>query len=121
MTIIKENAKRVMYLCSAPKPSPMDIHKNKYTNSSGSFMAALNLTIDNAPTKPRDRAKEDLIIVITRNVVRASSVKLLENLLLLDKLRPNFMYIVFKIKDNTAAKSMSVMKRGTLMLDAVLK
>ena len=43
----------------------MAITKNKYTNSSGSLIAALNLTIDKAPTKPKDKANEDLTIVIT--------------------------------------------------------
>ncbi|MDC1055584.1 hypothetical protein OAP93_04050, partial [Candidatus Pelagibacter ubique] len=60
------------------------IIKNKYTNSSGSFIAALNLTIDNAPTKPRDRAKELLTIIITIQVVTAKITKIFENSLRLD-------------------------------------
>ena len=42
------------------------ITKNKYTNSSGSFIAALNLTIDSAPTIPSDNMMfEDTLIMIT--------------------------------------------------------
>ena len=41
-----------------PFANPMPIIKNKYTNSSGSFIAALNLTIERAPTNPNDNAKE---------------------------------------------------------------
>ena len=44
----------------APFANPIPIIKNKYTNSSGSFIAALNLTIDKAPTKPNDNANENL-------------------------------------------------------------
>ena len=35
----------------------------------GSFMGVLNLTIDNAPTKPSDKVIEDLTINTTTNVV----------------------------------------------------
>ena len=45
----------------APFANPIAITKNKYTSSSGSFIAALNLTIDKAPTRPKDKAKENLI------------------------------------------------------------
>ena len=32
-------------------------------------MGVLNLTMDKAPTKPRERAREDLTIKITRNTI----------------------------------------------------
>ena len=59
-------------VCPAPAPSPTAITKNKKASSSGSLMAALNLTIDSAPTKPKESAKEDLTIKITRNVIKDS-------------------------------------------------
>ena len=54
---------------------PIEIIKNKYTSSSGSLIAALNLTIDNAPTRPSDKAKENLITVIIKVVIKASGIK----------------------------------------------
>ena len=52
--------------------------KNKYTNSSGSFIAALNLTIESAPTKPRDKASENFTTVITKVVIIAKGIKISE-------------------------------------------
>ena len=46
-------------------------------------MAALNLTIDRAPTKPSERAREDLTIVIIIVVVAARIKKFFENSTLL--------------------------------------
>ena len=46
---------------AAPLARPIAIIKNKNTNSSGSLIAALNLTIESAPTKPKERAKENLM------------------------------------------------------------
>ena len=54
-------------------------------NSSGSFIADLNLTIDNAPTNPNESAKEDFTIVIINIVVTVRSIKLSENFFLFDK------------------------------------
>ena len=62
----------------APQPKPIAIIKNKYTSSSGSFIAALNLTIDSAPTKPSDSAKELLTIIITIQVVTDRITKFFE-------------------------------------------
>ena len=42
-------------------------------------MAALNLTIDKAPTNPRESANDDLTIVITKQVVVDKTMKFLEN------------------------------------------
>ena len=49
-------------------------------------MAALNLTIDNAPTRPRDNANENFTTVITTVVVIANKTKVSEkfSLLLID-------------------------------------
>ena len=68
-TIIKKHPS-VIIIWLAPKPNPIPIAKNKYTNSSGSFIGVLNLITDKAPTKPNDKASEDFTTVITKNVVR---------------------------------------------------
>ena len=65
------------------------IIRNKYTNSSGSLIAALNRTIDKAPTRPRDKAKDDLTIVIITIVVIAIGTKVLPKILLFDSACPN--------------------------------
>ena len=49
----------VITFWSAPKPRPMEIAIKKYANSSGSLMAVLKRTIESAPTKPKDSAKDD--------------------------------------------------------------
>ena len=46
--------------------------KNKNAKSSGSLTGVLNLMTDNAPTKPRDNANEDLTIRITKKVMLAN-------------------------------------------------
>jgi len=46
----------------APIPNPIAIVKNKYINSSGSFMAARKRTIDKAPTSPKESANDDFTI-----------------------------------------------------------
>ena len=74
--IIVENIDNKNWL--APFANPIAITKNKKTSSSGSFMAALNLTIDNAPTNPKDNARENLITVITSVVMIASGIKVSE-------------------------------------------
>ena len=59
----------VRKLYPAAYPRPIAIDKNKYTSSSGSLMGVLNQTIDKAPTKPKDRAREDFTINITKNTM----------------------------------------------------
>ena len=51
----------VIFICPAPQPKPTAIIKNKNTNSSGSLMAALNLTIDNAQPNPVIKPKMILL------------------------------------------------------------
>tara|TARA_Y100000746_G_C15127582_1_gene295303 strand:+ start:310 stop:558 length:249 start_codon:yes stop_codon:yes gene_type:complete len=53
----------------APNPRPTAMVRNKYPNSSGSFIGVLNLTIDKAPTNPSDKARELLTTVITIKTV----------------------------------------------------
>lgn len=62
-------------------------------------MAVLNLTIDSAPTKPRDNAREDLTMEITKVVITPTRIKLFENCILLDKAKLNFLYVSAKIID----------------------
>ena len=69
----------------APHPKPIAIIKNKYTSSSGSLIAALNLTIDSAPTSPSDNAKELFTIIITIVVVTPNITKFFENSFLLER------------------------------------
>ena len=47
----------------------MAIAKNKNAKSSGSFTGVLNLITDGAPTKPKDSARDDFTIRITKNVI----------------------------------------------------
>ena len=68
----------VIFNWPAPQPKPVAMIRNKYINSSGSFMAALNLTIESAPTRPRERARDDFTIVITRAVVMPKIIKFFE-------------------------------------------
>ena len=55
----------VTMVCPAPYPRPSAIARNKYTNSSGSLIGVRKRITDNAPTRPRDKAKEDLTTIIT--------------------------------------------------------
>ena len=50
--------------------------------------------MDNAPTNPKDKAKDDLTIVITIQVVRPGITKFLENSLLLDSVRKFYINIL---------------------------
>jgi hypothetical protein len=47
----------------------MAMDKNKYANSSGSLIGVRKRTMDKAPTKPRDKANDDLTTVIIKVVV----------------------------------------------------
>lgn len=48
---------------------PIDIHKKYIVNSNGDLTGFLNLTIESAPTKPRDKAKLFDITDVTENVI----------------------------------------------------
>ena len=55
-------------------------YREKYKgNSSGSFIGVLNLTIERAPTNPRDNANDDLITAIIIVVPIAIKGKTLNN------------------------------------------
>ena len=68
----------VIFTWFAPIPSPVAITRKRQTNSSGSLIAALNLTIDKAPTNPKDKANDDFTIVITIHVVTPRTTKFFE-------------------------------------------
>ena len=55
-------------------------------------MAALNLTIDNAPTSPNDRAREDFTMVITKVVAKPNTTKFFENSNLSERVVENLIY-----------------------------
>ena len=44
--------------------------KNKYINSSGSFIGVLKRTIDKAPTRPKDKANEDFTIRLLKMLLK---------------------------------------------------
>ena len=48
---------------------PIAIAINRAESSKGSLIGVLNLTIDSAPTSPRERVIEDFTIKTTTNVV----------------------------------------------------
>ena len=60
--IIKPSIATVYWL--APVARPIPIVKNINVNSSGSFIGVLNLTMDKAPTNPKDSANDDLTTAI---------------------------------------------------------
>ena len=73
---IMKKLKLVESIWPAPSPSPIAIAKKIYINSSGSFTGVRNLTIDRAPTKPRDKARDVFIIVITRTITAIKTGKI---------------------------------------------
>ena len=69
----------------APSPNPVAMHMKRYANSSGSLIGVLNLTIESAPTSPKDKAKEDFTTEIIRTVVKSINGKILiESLVIME-------------------------------------
>ena len=60
----------------APKPRPIAIQKKRYISSSGSLMAVLNRITERAPTRPRDNAKDDLMMEIMMAYTHGLAVNL---------------------------------------------
>ena len=83
---------------------PIPMEKNKYINSSGSFIGVLNLTIDKAPINPKDRAREDLTTVITSMVVKDRTTNVRASRCLSEYVFPYIKYILAKTLDNRIAK-----------------
>ena len=59
----------------APITIPADIDQNKNAISRGSFIADLNLTIDNAPTIPSDKITLEVIARIINVVIKVIATK----------------------------------------------
>ena len=53
-------------------------------------MGVLNLTMDKAPTNPKDNARELLTIIITMHVATPNTTKFFENSILLESVEENF-------------------------------
>ena len=70
---------------SAAQQAAIAIAKKRNPNSSGSLIAALNLTIDKAPTNPNDNANENLITVITKQVIIERGINKSEKYSLLER------------------------------------
>lgn len=60
-------------ICCAAKEMEIPIIINRYTNCSGSLIAVLNRTMDNAPTRPKDNANEALIEVMIKNIANENA------------------------------------------------
>ena len=72
MTIV---AVRETFIFATPLAIPTATDQNIYTISIGSLIAALNLTMDNAPTIPKDKTRFPLITIITDVVTRQIKIK----------------------------------------------
>jgi hypothetical protein len=68
-------------------------------------MGVRNLTIDSAPINPRDRAREDLTIVITSIVVKDKTTKVRASRCLSEYVFPYIKYIRDKTLDKRIAKT----------------
>ena len=58
--------------CSAPITIPWHTLQRMKDRVNGSLTAVLNLTTDNAPTRPSDNANEDLTIAISALTLRST-------------------------------------------------
>ena len=109
-----------MNICKAPYPMPKPIAKNRYIKSSGSLIGVLNLTIDNAPTKPRDKAKEDFTIMITKKMIIVSK-GIIELIWFLDDNDFDLIsYVYFKIYEVITVNNIAIVKITMLNSSAVL-
>ena len=84
----------------APVAKPIAIDKKIYEISSGSFIGVLNLTIDSAPTNPKDKARDDFTTLIIIVVVRAIIGNTLANDFGLENVLDLRIYILESKKDN---------------------
>ena len=80
------------------------------TNSKGLLTGFLNLTIDKAPTKPNDRAKEDLTIDMTKVVIMTNNIKLYAIIFLLDMTLAYFINTFAKTNPRTVDISKLMIK-----------
>jgi len=89
----------------------MDCHIKGYSMTV-SFKKSMirNLTIESAPTRPRDKASEDFTIEIINIVVIVNNRKFLPNSFLFERAFPNLTYILPKIIDSNAASNRLITK-----------
>ena len=66
--------------------------------------------MDKAPTNPRDKAKENLITVITNVVIIANGIKISEKYSLSLRLLESFIYADFIINAKNAETKMAIIK-----------
>jgi hypothetical protein len=77
--------------CSAASEIAMAVSANKKIICSGSFIAVLKRIIDRAPTNPKERAKEDLMVVMIKYMATAKNMKFDANTSLFDATNANFL------------------------------
>ena len=95
---------------SAPVARPIPIDKKIYVSSSGSFIGVLNLTIDKAPTSPRESAKEDFttaIIIVVPILKIGNTLAKDSGLLIVEEF---FLYTFERINDKKKDKSIEITK-----------
>ena len=73
-------------------------------------MAALNRTIESAPTRPKDNAKENLITVITKVVIMASGMNTSEKYSLSFKVLDILIYANLTINAKEAETKIATIK-----------
>ena len=94
MNIIKLNKIDLSTFITIPEV----IKQKQQTNSNGFLMGVLNLTIESAPTNPRERAIDDFIIVIISTIDKPSIGKTIKFECLNSALKLNFLYTKAKLK-----------------------
>ena len=72
---IKIVAVKETFILATPFAIPTDTAQNIKTMSNGSFIAALNLTIERAPTIPKERTRFPLMTIMTAVVIRQIKIK----------------------------------------------
>ena len=70
----------------------MQIEKRRNDKLYGSFIAVLNLTTDNAPTNPNERANEDLTTATREATLIVTINNVLPNEILEEKVDEKFQY-----------------------------
>ena len=104
---------------SAPAAKPIPIDKKIYVNSSGSFIGVLNLTIDSAPTSPKDNAKDDFTTAIIIVVPTLKIGNTFDNVSGLEKVLDCLRYTLAKIKDKTKDKTIAKTNELKEILDTL--
>ena len=77
--------RKIAYFTFTAAVTPSVIKKKSKANSYTLLIGVLYLTIDKAPTKPNDNAKENFITVITKHVIIDKGINKSEKYSLFDK------------------------------------